>query len=160
VLDRYAAGEVEALDLPGLLDWTNAWGFPWGAYAPLVTGALHGDDVVGIGVPFQAKPVDVPVPLAPGYGGLLTDSMAGHPMPPALESVFVQSVAWTDHRLARDALSAWKGEGALVIVVDRLHVEGGRGVAWQAQRLTEVPVHAVLLGGPGGCYDGDRHLAP
>jgi hypothetical protein len=84
--------------------------------------------------------------------------MAGHFMPVPLEAEFVQTVTWMDHRLARAAIEGWKGKGYLVIVADRTHVEGGKGIGWQAQRLTDAPVTTVLLSGPGSCYDKDAYL--
>ncbi|MCB9679221.1 MAG: ChaN family lipoprotein [Alphaproteobacteria bacterium] len=158
VLDRYAKGELQSVDLPGLLDWGAANGFPYGAYEQLVTGAAWGGEVIAIGAPVEARPADTPVPIPPGYIAILQDGMAGHPMPVPLESAFVQTVTWLDFRLARSAIEGWKGEGYLVIVADRTHVEGGKGIGWQAQRLTEAPVKSVLLGGPGSCYDKDLYL--
>lgn len=158
VLDRYADGGVEPSDLPGLLDWARVSGFPFAPYERLVTGALHDDKVLGIGLPLARRPDGVPLPLPPGYGAVLADAMSGHPMPALLEGELVQSVAWMDHRMARAAIENWTGKGYLVIVVDRLHVEGGKGVGWQAQRLVDAPVKSVLLGDAGACYDGDTHL--
>lgn len=167
VLDRYADGQVEPSDLPGLLDWTPTAaekdplgyaGFPYAAYERLVTGALYEDTVLAVGVPFRLLPDDATLPLPPAYGTLLADAMGEHPMPATLEGSFAQTMAWMDHRIARTAVEGWTGKGYLVLVVDRVHVEGGKGVGWQAQRLVEAPVTSVLLGGPGACYPDDRTL--
>ncbi|MEZ4317313.1 MAG: ChaN family lipoprotein [Myxococcota bacterium] len=158
VLDRYATGEMQSLDLPGLLDWSATNGFPWESYQRLATEAAWGSEVLAVGVPIEAKPTDTPVPIPPGYIAILQDGMAGHFMPVALESRFVQLVTWYDHRIARASVEGWKGEGYLVIVADRTHVEGGKGIGWQAQRITDKPVTTVLLSGPGSCYDKDLYL--
>lgn len=158
LLDRYAKGEIAAVDLPGLLDWNTAWGFPWAPYARLVTAADREDRVVGIGVPFGTQPEGAIVPRPPGYMAVLTDAMTGHYMPAQLEPQFVQNVAWSDHRMAAAAVENWNGKGHLMVIADRTHVEGGKGIPWQLSRMVEAPVHTVLLGGPGGCYDGDLVL--
>ena len=80
-------------------------------------------------------------------------------MPAELETRFVEQVAWIDHQLATKALEGWSGEGFLVVLVDRLHVQGGLGVAWQLERLTETPVSAALLADAGTrCVESDRIL--
>ena len=76
-----------------------------------------------------------------------------------LESRFTSFVAAMDHRLAQGAISSWNGQGTLVIVVDRYHVEGGLGVQWQARQLTEVPVVSAMLANAGSlCFAGDALL--
>jgi len=84
--------------------------------------------------------------------------MAGHEMPLAMQSRFVRSMAWLDHQIAETALGAWDGQGYLVILVGREHVEGGKGVAWQAGLATREAVHGFVLawGGEPPCYMGDR----
>ena len=80
-------------------------------------------------------------------------------MPVALESDFVEAMAWRDHRLAKNALAGWNGEGTLVVLVDRFHVEGGKGVSWQLQRMTDVPVRVLLLSDGGAtCQAGESLL--
>jgi hypothetical protein len=80
-------------------------------------------------------------------------------MPPELESRFVEQVAWIDHQLATKALEGWDGNGFLVVLVDRFHVQGGLGVPWQLARLTEAPVSAALLADAGSrCVETDRVL--
>lgn len=120
-------------------------------------GAAH---VVPIGVPLgERRPPDTPVAVPPLYMNALADAMGEGVMPPELEPRFVEQVAWIDHRLAAGALDGWDGTGFLVIVVDRLFVQGGLGVAWQLGQLTEVPVHAALLANAGTqCVEADRIL--
>lgn len=152
VLDRFNAGELPEVLLESELGWT---GFPYAAYSKLFG---LGAPIVGLGVPVEPKPRDTPVALPRGYARLLTDGMSGHPMPADLESDFAMLVAWIDSRIALTAIEGWDGKGFLVIVADRAHVEGGQGISWQAERLTEAPVHTVLLDGPGACYQGDTYL--
>lgn len=152
VLDRFNKGELPAVLLESELHWT---GFPYAPYSKLFA---TGVPVHALGVPVEPKPDETPVPLPRGYARFLTDGMSGHPMPADLESDFAQLVAWIDMRVALQAIESWNGEGFLVILADRAHVEGGQGVSWQAQRLTEAPVHTVLLSGAGACYQGDTYL--
>jgi len=116
--------------------------------------------VVPIGVPLGArKPADLQLPMPPLYIHPLAEAMGEGKMPPELEPRFVEQVAWIDHQLASGAIDGWDGTGFLVIVVDRLHVQGGLGVAWQASQLTDVPVHQALLANAGTqCVDADRVL--
>lgn len=152
VLTRYDQGELA----PELLEQELGWkGFPFAPYARLLSLDV---DTLALGVPVEAKPEGQPVPLPRAYGRFLADGMSGHPMPADLEAEFAQMVAWVDLRIALNAIESWDGQGYLVIVADRTHVEGGNGIGWQAQRLTEAPVHTVLLGDAGACYDGDTYL--
>ncbi|MEQ1568840.1 MAG: ChaN family lipoprotein [Myxococcota bacterium] len=154
VLDQAAAGQLALEQVPTALDWENSWGFPWSAYAPLLE--LEGVKLVGIGQDYKLRPLDEPVQLPPAYFNVLVDPMGDNPVPPELETRYVEFVAWADSRLAAAALDAWDGQGALVVVVDRYHVEGGLGVAWQAQRRTDKPVAAALLADADSrCYPGD-----
>ena len=108
---------------------------------------------------FRLLPDDQTVPLPPGYIHILSDAMSDAPIPVDLETPYVAEVAWADHRFAKAAIDAWDGKGTLVIVVDRMHVEGGLGVGWQAQRLTGSPVvQAMLANGESRCYAGDQLL--
>ncbi|MCA9490384.1 MAG: ChaN family lipoprotein [Myxococcales bacterium] len=158
-LDALAEGRMTVDQIPSAVDWENTWGFPFEAYAPLLS--LAGPDVhlVGIGQPYQPLPDDQTVPLPPGYIHILSDAMSDAPIPVDLETPYVAEVAWADHRFAKAAIDAWDGKGTLVIVVDRMHVEGGLGVGWQAQRLTGSPVvQAMLANGESRCYAGDQLL--
>jgi hypothetical protein len=158
VLDRYAQGVLPSTDLPGLLDWSAANGFPYRPYEPLVTAAIQETEVLAVGVAAESRPADTPVPLAPGYIAVLQDAMSGHLMPPELEGRFVQTVSWVDHRVAKQAIENWDEQGYLVIVADRLHVEGSKGISWQASRMSGAEVVTVNLSGPGACYPGDVYL--
>jgi len=161
VLDRFAAGGSETADLPHLLEWEASWGYPYRAYEPLITASSMYMDVVAAGLDLGARPDDEGVPIPPRYIEILRDAMSGHEVPIAKESQFVQAMAWRDHRIAELALQGWDGEGYLVVVVGRGHVEGGKGVQWQAARLTSVPVEAfVLAWASAPCYPGDRVWKP
>lgn len=161
VLDQYETGAVQSRDLPELLRWNQWWGFSWTDYQGLVTSADRNVRVVGVGAPLEARPEDVPLSLPPGYPHLLAQATGEHTMPVALESTFAQNMAWMDQRIARGALDAWDGEGWLVVLVDRLRVEGGLGVQWQAQRMTDANVEAfVLADGDSPCFSGDQVWRP
>jgi uncharacterized iron-regulated protein len=159
VLDQLAAGQLAMEQVPAALDWENSWGFPFEAYAPLLATADRGVKLVAIGEPYSLRPEEQTLPLPPGYFEVLADPMGDNPVPPELESPYVEFVAWADHQLASNAISAWDGQGVLVVVVDRFHVEGGLGVSWQAQRLTEAQVSAAILADAESlCYPGDTLL--
>lgn len=162
VLDDFAAGTLALDALPTSLDWEARWGFPFEAYAPLFALG-HSDDpakpavhLVGIGGEYHLRPQDQPMALPPAYFAILADPMGDNPVPPELETPYAEFVAWADHTFAERALAGWDGQGALVILVDRYHVEGGLGVSWQAQRLTPAPITAVVLAdAESRCYAGD-----
>jgi len=158
ILDRYARGELEPADLPDALRWEETWGFPWEPYRRLVTASDWGVQVVGVGEADEAAPTDVDFPVPGGYMPILRDAMAGHEMPLAMEARFVRTMAWSDHQMSQAALDAWDGRGYLVILVGREHVEGGKGVAWQAGLAVDDTVQAFVLawGGEPSCYAGDR----
>lgn len=158
ILDRYAQGAITPFDLPDLLRWREHWSFPWSSYERIVTSAVLGVNVVAVGLDPGPRPPEARFPVPPGYVHVLADAMGEHAMPVTLESSFVELVAWRDHTMAQRAVSAWDGEGYLVILADRLHVEGGKGIGWQVGRLTEAPVHSYLLASTGACYAGDKVL--
>jgi len=107
----------------------------------------------------ERKPPEATLAVPPVYIHALADALGDGPMPPELESRFVEQVAWIDQQLAAKALEGWTGEGFLVVLVDRLHVQGGLGVAWQLERMTETPVSAALLADAGThCVESDRIL--
>lgn len=161
VLDRYAAAEIHVDDLPHLLEWEESWGYPWKPYEQLVTGEIFDMRVVAAGLDLGSRPDDVPVPIPPRYIEILRDAMGGHDVPIAKESQFVQAMAWRDHRIVELALEGWNGQGYLIIVAGRGHVEGGKGVQWQAARTTDKPVEAfVLAWARAPCYPGDRVWRP
>ena len=157
-LDRYAAGEVTLYDLPYALDWETSWGFPWIPYRPLVAASRRGVQVVAAGPTLGPAPQDAKFPVPPGYFSILSDAMAGHPVPPTFQDRFVRSMAWRDHSIAEAAINAWSGEGFLVVVTGRGHVEGGKGVNWQLSRRGEAKVYSAVLaeGEEAPCYPGDR----
>ncbi len=158
VLERLELGRMPFDRLAQALSWEQYFGFDYDRYEPLL--ALYEQEGVRVraaGVPVELPPDDATVALPPGYASVLADTMGDGPVPPALESTFVQTVAWHDRRVAEAAVEVWNGRGWLVVVVDRTWVQGGLGVQWQARRLTEAPVSAVLLADAGGrCYRGDR----
>jgi hypothetical protein len=159
VLDRYTRGEIAVDAVPDALDWPNSWGFPFEVYRPLLGTSVHGVKLVAVGGDYKRRPLEAALPLPPGYIHVLADPMGDNPVPVELEAKYVEFVAWADHQFASQAVSAWDGAGTLVIVVDRFHVEGGMGVQWQAQRLTEVPVTAAILANAESrCYTGDLLL--
>lgn len=159
VLDRYAGGALALEQLPAELDWGNTWGFPFEAYAPVLESRALGAKLVAIGADYVLRPADVVLPLPPAYIHVLADPMGESPVPVEIEGRTVETVAWADQRFAARAIGAWDGQGALVVVVDRFHVEGGLGVQWQAQRLTDKPVVAALLADADSrCYPGDLLL--
>ena len=158
VLDAFAAKKVPPDELADQLDWEHEWGFAYRAYEPLVTAAEEGMRVVAVGVDLGPKPEGVEVPIPPRYLDLLRPAMGGHDVPKAKEADFVAAMAWRDRALAEAAVKAWDGKGRLVLVVGRGHVEGGKGVAWQADLLTDAPIASfVLAPGPNPpCHEGDR----
>lgn len=157
VLDQFADGKIGLRDVPELAGWTEYWRIPWSAYEGLFALGPTGVRFTAVGVDKQIRPADERVPMPPGYLHVLLDAMGEQAMPVELEPEFIEQVAWRDHRLARGAIASWSGEGYLVILVDRLHVEGGKGVSWQAQQLTEHPVSSVLLANAHTpCYPTDR----
>lgn len=157
VLDRYAAGEIDPASLPSMLEWAESWGYPWGPYERLITAALWGVNVVAAGPDLGPAPDGEQFPVPPGYINILDDAMAEHPIPPEMEPRFVRSMAWRDYSIADAAIDRWDGQGYLVIVAGRGHVEGGKGVAWQVDQRLEAPVHAfVLAWADAPCYTGDQ----
>lgn len=158
-LDRFSQGQLSIEALPAELDWENRWGFPFSAYAPLLETKALGAKLVAIGGPYKPQPEGEPISIPPAYIHVLTGPMGDAPMPVELEGRFASFVATADRRLASSAISSWNGQGALVIVVDRYHVEGGLGVQWQARQLTEVPVVSAMLANAGSlCFAGDALL--
>ena len=161
VLDDHAAEKFDKADLPGLLDWPNRWGFPYKPYEPLVTAAERELRVIGAGLDLGQRPEGRTTPIPNGYINILRDAMAEHEMPVDMEARFVQSMAWRDYRIAESAIQGWDQQGYLLIVAGRGHVEGGKGVQWQAQRMVSVPVHSfVLAWASPPCYSGDRVWRP
>lgn len=157
LLDRHARGSADAADLPFLMKWEEEQVWPWSVYAPLVTLGSRGVVVVGVGDALGQSPTG-PLALPPGYLDLWRPAMGGYPVPLGMEARFASSMASYERSLAEKALQGWKEDGYLVVVTGRGHVEGGLGVAWQAEQLTDVPVHAFVLKAADDppCHAGDR----
>jgi uncharacterized iron-regulated protein len=157
VLDRYVDGNTALGDLPDLLAFSTHWAHPWTSYQTLISTGETGVDLVALGHEPELRPPEQELPLPPGYVHVMLDAIGEHALPVDLEPRFVQTVAWSDHRMAKTAIEAWDGQGYLVILADRMHVEGGLGISWQASRLTEASVHSVLLANAQTpCYAGDK----
>lgn len=141
------------------LAWREHSAFSVVPYSPLLRSAKKGVRLVAIGVDRSPRPHGQNLPIPPSYFFSLEPSLSEAHMPVALESGFVEAMAWRDHRLAKRALEGWNGEGTLVILADRFHVEGGKGVSWQLQRMTDVPVQVLLLSDAGAtCHAGESLL--
>ena len=162
VLDDYADGKMDPSDLPYLMDWERSWGFPWAPYERLVTSAVFGAKTIAIGFELGQLPPGKSVPIPNNYIDILRDAMAGHEMPLEMESNLVQAMAWRDFHMAEIAAEAWDEKGYLVIVAGRGHVEGGKGISWQIQRMVQTPVEAFVLAWAENppCYAGDKVWRP
>lgn len=160
VLDAFGRGQLDVSDLALRLDWKESWGFAFRPYAPLVEAGLNVPNVtvVGAGLDLGPKPDTAEVPLPPRYMELLRPAMGEHPVPLEQEGSFVQAMAWRDYAIASAALKDWDGRGYVVIVTGRGHVEGGKGVAWQAEHLTAAPISSFVLkpGKEPPCNPGDK----
>jgi len=159
-LDAHAAGHLTDEQLLAQVDLTTHWGFDVPAYHKLLfAGRTLGWKLVAVGVEPEPVPEGAVVPLPPAYMHVLGDTMGENPVPVELEGSFSAMVAYIDHRVARRAVEAWSGEGYLLILADRLHVEGAKGISWQASLLTEAPALSVLLAASDTpCYTGDLVL--
>lgn len=157
VLDRYADGEIEGAALPGALAWSDL-GWPWRPYEPLVTGALHGVDVIAAGPTEAAPPPWKSFPVPQGYAAVWGDAVVGPPVPKSWEQHVSRAAAWQDYQIALLATRVWSGQGYLVIVADRARVEGSHGLVWQLEQLQKGPVKPFVLawGVSPACYPGDR----
>lgn len=159
VLDDYADGRIDPSDVPPLVRWDESWPYAWSAYQPLVTAAVMGVEVIAAGLPHTSMPRGESVTLPPRYMDVIEPRLADQGLPLAYESRFVQAMAWRDRRIAEQALEGWNGKGYLIVLAHRMHVAGGRGVAWQLAQRTQAPVESVLLGRAGAsCEPGDRVL--
>lgn len=159
VLERFAAGEVKTGKLPAELDWSETWGFPWKPYKPLVTLSRRGVTVVAAGLKLGPKPDDREVQIPEGYDAYLKEMMGAHgaSMAPDVAARFTTSMAWRDFRIAELAMNGWTGEGFLVVLTGRGHIEGSMGTNWQLEHLTEAPITSVVLGHEDArCNPGDR----
>ncbi|MCB9664687.1 MAG: ChaN family lipoprotein [Alphaproteobacteria bacterium] len=157
ILDRHGRGSANDSDLPYLMKWDDEQVWPWKAYAPLVTLGRSGFAVIAVGDDL-GQTATGPLALPPGYLDLWRPAMGGHPVPLGMEARFAASMAAYERSLAERALLGWKETGFLVVVTGRGHVEGGMGVGWQVEQLTDVPVHALVLkaGDDPPCHRGDQ----
>ncbi|MFT7519718.1 MAG: hypothetical protein ACI9MC_001861, partial [Kiritimatiellia bacterium] len=140
-------------------DWDKNWAYPFAPYLDLLTLALteapQGYTIVAVGStmapPAAARSVDVPS----GYSDHLA-SIVGPTLSSSMRPRLAQAMAWTDHQIATAAMRSWDGAGYLVILTDRTRVEGGFGVNWQVEQLSNRPVHSFVLGwGDPPCHSGD-----
>ena len=159
-LDAFSISWVTARDLPSELDWDQRWGFPYRPYKNLVEASTDNLDVVAAGLTLGPKPGDVELSIPPDYTTFLSDYMGTHThgeMPPEMAERFTTSMTWRDFRIAELAVNGWGGEGVLVVVAGRGHVEGQRGTNWQLERLVDVPVYSAILSKKDArCFAGDR----
>jgi len=159
VLDRFAGGQFDAADLHDLVRWDAESVMPWGAYRELVGSAVIGVEAVAAGHEYGPAPQDAVIRTSPGYLSTLRPAMHGEDVALAFQERFVRAMAWYDTQVAESALLDWDGEGYLVLIAPRLHVEGGKGIPWQMSRRTEAPVHTVVLSPAGAaCRPGDLVL--
>jgi len=160
VLDKLALGRVSFDALDNVLAFQDD-GYTFSVYGRLLAlpEKVDGLSLVGLGMPMRVRPEEVSVAMPPGYAMVITDAMGASPVPPELENRTAQMVAYHDTRIARTALEAWTGEGWLVLLVDRTWVQGGLGIPWQLERMTDVEVDAVLLSdAKSDCYPEDLVL--
>ena len=159
VLDAWEQGQVLDEQLGSKLGIYTHYGHAPDRHDALVRAKQLGVEVVAVGVAPEQPPEGVIAPQPPAYIHVLGPPMGASPVPVELEARYLAMVAWSDHRIAKQAIDAWNGQGSLVILADRLHVEGDKGVSWQASLMTEAPVHTVLLKrSDSPCYTGDLHL--
>lgn len=159
VLDAYANGEVRSGKLSSALQWEETWGYAWQPYKKLVFSGRKGVRVRAAGLDLGPKPDDRDVELPDGYREVLMASLGAHgeEMPEHIKERFPTSMAWRDFRIAELSAEGWSGEGYLVVLTGRGHVEGGRGTNWQLAKLVDAPVHSVVLAHEGArCEAGDR----
>jgi hypothetical protein len=156
-IDAYEAGALTEEQLALKLNLGNSWGFDGPGYQKLIRAGKALDiNVVAAGVEAIPAPATAIVPVPPAYMHVLGDPMGEHPIPVELEGRYTAMVAYVDHRVALRAVEAWGEQGYLVIFADRLHVEGSKGISWQATMLTSSPALSVLLkASDTPCYSGD-----
>ncbi|MCB9674162.1 MAG: ChaN family lipoprotein [Alphaproteobacteria bacterium] len=159
VLDAFAKGDVKAGALPAELKWSETWGFPWKPYKKLVTSSKNGVTVIAAGLDLGPKPEEREIEVPEGYDAFLKESMGAHAhqMSEEVQARFATSMAWRDFRIAELAATPWNGEGYLVVLAGRGHLEGGLGTNWQLPKLVEAPVFSVVLNHEDArCLEGDR----
>lgn len=159
VMDRYAEGVVKTGKLADELHWGDTWGFSFKPYKKLVTSSKKGVTVVAAGLDLGPKPEGREIPIPEGYREFLMEGMKehAHMMSEEVRARFHVSMAWRDFRIGELAAEAWSGEGYLVVLVGRGHVEAGMGTNWQLEQLVDAPVISVVLNHEDAqCFDGDR----
>jgi hypothetical protein len=145
-IEAWAEEERGLCRLKRVTDWKEDWGYPFRTYRPLLREARRGATLVAAGLPIGPAPDGVEIEIPEGYAAALAGAMAAHgDMPPEMLDRFTRSMAWRDLQIGTAGVDGWTGEGVLVIVTGRGHVEGGRGTAWQLERLLDVPVHEAIL---------------
>lgn len=146
-LDAYGSGEGGARRLREGLDWSNTWGYNWGPYGRLFRLGRRGVALVGAGLTLGPAPEEREVPIPDGYADRLAEVMQAHGMPldEAMKARFTRSMAWRDLRIGELAVEGWSGEGVLVILTGRGHVQGGQGTSWQLQQMGAERVFSALL---------------
>lgn len=157
-LDRLEEKRLRFDRLEETLRWSDNFPYSYQPYVPLLSLYEHANvRLVGAGRQIELVPEGEQVTVPAGYSTVLADATETGPVPPAMSERFVETVAWHDRRVASTALDAWDGEGWLVVLVDRTWVEGGLGMPWQAEQLTDVPVNSALLAdAKTRCYAGDQ----
>ena len=156
IFDQLRSGQLPASSLADALRWVQDFGFAYGPYEALLSVPTR--TVVAVGVrPEDSPDPSTPVQLPLGYMDVLRDAMGGDGMPMAHQDRFLTRMAGQDRVIASAALDGWDQQGVLVLLVDRLRVEGGMGVGWQLERMTTQPVQsAILAWARSPCYRGDR----
>ena len=161
VIDQFATGQIKPGKLEAALEWDETWGYSYAAYKKLVTGSRTGIAVVGAGLALGPKPEDREVPMPDGYAEKLMKSIESHAhlMKPEVRERFPVSMTWRDFRIGELGVKSWSGQGYLVVLTGRGHVEGGEGTNWQLERMQDQPVYSALLAHDGAlCEPGDRIL--
>jgi hypothetical protein len=156
----FNAGDTSSRALRLGLRWEQTWGFAWRPYRRLFAMRRVGVRFVAAGLKLGPPPEGREVAIPDGYGERLAAVLAAHggALDEAAQSRFARSMAWRDLRIGELAVAGWGGEGVLVILTGRGHVEGGVGTAWQLARIDERPIQAALLAATSACEPGDRLL--
>lgn len=157
-LDRLQNQRLRFERLEEALRWSENFPYSFQPYERLLQmHELPNVTLLAAGQPIELVPDGQTVAVPAGYSAVLGDATGDGPVPASLSDRFTETVAWHDRRVAQTALDGWSGEGWLVVLVDRTWVEGGLGMPWQADQLTDVAVSSALLANAKTrCYDGDR----
>lgn len=158
-IEAFAAGEFGAGKLPSKLHWKDTWGHDYKPYKKLLLSSRDGVKIVAAGLELGPKPDDREVPIPDGYKAFMADSIRGHAhaMSDEIRERFHISMAWRDFRIGELAAEGWDGQGYLVVLTGKGHVEGGMGTNWQLAEMVDAPISSVVLHHDGArCLDGDR----